>query len=129
MLCWCILAGELCETCVRVSDDMRSALSVRDASLAYVKAVSRMYSKVPQSVQTLHTLMDRFPTLVYVRTSLVDGLPDVVFRRAVLCDVLRHHMPTLVMTSLERGLKHAGFVVRQTTHGSNDEKLWRLTRV
>ena len=61
----------------------------------------------------------------YVRIEKTDGVLELSFERKRLIEKLRESRPKLDFISFERGLKHTGMKVTQTTHG-NTWKKWRI---
>jgi hypothetical protein len=83
---------------------------------------------LPSSIQTLSSLMLQFPDLCYVVQDMLTNQFEVHFLRDRLIKALRRQeskFPNLVFTSFERGLKHAGMEVTQSTHGQVAVKKWR----
>jgi len=84
----------------------------------------------PSAVLNLHNMLDAFPELVYL-VRLENGDIEVHFLRDKLIKALRSEedkFPSLVFTSFERGLKHAGMEVTQSTHGQTQVKKWGMKK-
>merc|ERR1711964_694013 len=84
----------------------------------------------PSAVLNLHNMLDAFPELVYL-VRLENGDIEVHFLRGKLIKALRSEedkFPSLVFTSFERGLKHAGMEVTQSTRGQITIKRWGMKK-
>lgn len=101
--------------------------SLSDVSAAFIASFRSEGRGLPSSIQTLSNLMQHFPELCYVVRDAA-GQFEVHFLRDRLIKALRQQeskFPNLVFTSFERGLKHAGLEVTQSTHGQVAVKKWR----
>jgi len=85
--------------------------------------------KVPSAITTLESLFRTFPKLCYLQKC--GNEVDLCFVREELMQQLKlateqGRFPKIVFTSFERGLKHAGMEVTQSTHGHIPIKKWRV---
>jgi hypothetical protein len=88
-------------------------------------------SSLPTSLVTLRDLLLHFPKLVYVVRSETSNEMELHFWRKQLLQALRPEQakfPDLVFTSFERGLKHTGMEVTQSTHGGRKVKKWAIRK-
>ena len=88
-----------------------------------------MQERVPSAITTLEALFEAFPRQCFL--SKRGDEYDLCFLREELMGELKRAMeaesfPKIVFTSFERGLKHAGLEVTQSTHGHIPLKKWRL---
>lgn len=67
----------------------------------------------------LKMMMNKFPELVWVNSD-----DELCFRRDELIKALRTKASDLIFTSFERGLKHSGLTVIESTHGDTIVKRW-----
>lgn len=121
-LCNCILSGHLCRPCESLAD--YGAWLLGDAGVARLVRTLLLEGKLERAgvKQLIHCLQE-YPQLAYVY--MVDRATfDVYLHRADLVECLRVNGSNFVFTSVERGLKHAGFVVAQTSH-AGIPKIWR----
>lgn len=75
-------------------------------------------------------MLKYFPDLVYVDI-LPSGEYEVNFYREQVIRKLKQEeskFPNIVFTSFERGLKHAGMEVTQSTHGQTPIKKWAMKK-
>ncbi len=101
--------------------------NLSEVAAAFVSSFRSEGRGLPSSIQTLNNLMQSFPDLCYVVRD-ASGQFEVHFLRDRLIKMLRQQeskFPNLVFTSFERGLKHAGLEVTQSTHGQVAVKKWR----
>jgi hypothetical protein len=101
--------------------------NLSDVSAAFIASFRSEGRGLPSSIQTLSNLMQHFPELCYVVRDAANQF-EVHFLRDRLIKALRNQeskFPNLVFTSFERGLKHAGLEVTQSTHGQVAVKKWR----
>ena len=78
------------------------------------------------SIATVSRLILKFPDFIYV-ILVQDGNFELHYhRKALLAELTAYG--TFNMTSFERGLKHAGLRVIQTTHGKVAIKKWTTKR-
>lgn len=85
----------------------------------------------PSAIIHLEAMLRLFPDLVWLSRSVETGELEVLFQRDKLIKALRHEedkFPALVFTSFERGLKHAGMEVTQSTHGQVTIKKWAMKK-
>lgn len=79
------------------------------------------------SVKQLCIMLENFPTSVWVESIGPNDTLELCFERAAIIEQLRLNQKLfetpVCMTSFERGLKHAGLEVLQTTH-AGDVKRW-----
>merc|ERR1711991_158136 len=77
---------------------------------AFIDSFHHEGRTTPSAVLNLHNMLDAFPELVYLVRREEDKFPSLVF------------------TSFERGLKHAGMEVTQSTHGQTQVKKWGMKK-
>jgi hypothetical protein len=80
------------------------------------------------AIVNLECMLKHFPEYVYIEYS-DRGELEIHFVRDKLLKTLRNEeerFPALVFTSFERGLKHAGMEVTQSTHGQTQIKKWGM---
>ncbi len=110
------------ESFVDTLDNAKTSLETE-----FIDTFRRKSSTLPTSIVTLHELLLHFPQLVYVARSEESNELELHFHRERLLQSLRIEQakfPDLVFTSFERGLKHAGLAVIQSTHAGEKVKKW-----
>jgi hypothetical protein len=97
---------------------------------AFINSFRQEGRAMPSSILNLKAMLLAFPELVYLER-LDSGDTEVLFQRDQLIKTLRseeERFPQLVFTSFERGLKHAGMEVTQSTHGQITIKRWGMKK-
>ena len=97
---------------------------------AFINSFRQEGRTMPSSILTLKAMLLAFPDLVYLER-LDSGDIEILFQRDQLIKALRseeERFPQLVFTSFERGLKHAGMEVTQSTHGQITIKRWGMKK-
>jgi hypothetical protein len=97
----------------------------------FINTFRREGRPLPSSILSLTNMLTHFPELVFVVRNAANGEFEVHFLRDRLIKTLRLHenrFPNLVFTSFERGLKHAGMEVIQSTHGQIQVKKWGMKK-
>jgi len=84
------------------------------------------YGFLPSSIQTLKTILNKYPDLACIKKN--NEQSEVHMHRDALLKKLRNDYPAIIMTSFERGLKHAGMEVLQSTHGEVVIKIWGINK-
>jgi len=82
------------------------------------------------AIVNLDCMLKNFPEYVYIEHN-EEGDLEIHFVRDKLLKALRNEeerFPALVFTSFERGLKHAGMEVTQSTHGQTQIKKWAMKK-
>ncbi len=113
------------ESFVDTLDNAKTSLETE-----FIDTFRRKSSTLPTSIVTLRALLLHFPKLVFVVRN-TDNEFELHFWRDSLLQALRMEeakFPKLVFTSLERGLKHAGMEVTQSTHGGEKLKKWGIKK-
>lgn len=128
-LCECIVhQGRLCATCEHVALYAARLLfaehaeTVEEKFADFVRAVHK--TKIPSALLLVMEFIGEYPEYVGVRQT-ASGAFEIFFLRAQFAEVLRKERPAVILTSVERGLKHAGLFVSQSTH-SGVVKEWRF---
>ncbi len=104
--------------------------SLTPLATEFVNSFRREGRPLPSSILSLNNMLLHFPELVYVVRNPANEF-EVHFLRDRLIKTLRLHesrFPNLVFTSFERGLKHAGMEVTQSTHGQIQVKKWGMKK-
>jgi hypothetical protein len=97
----------------------------------FIETFRRADLSLPTSITTLSNLLLHFPKLIYVVPSETSNELELHFWREQLLQALfleEAKFPGLVFTSFERGLKHAGMEVTQSTHGGRKVKKWAIRK-
>jgi len=97
---------------------------------AFINSFQQEGRAMPSAIINLHAMLLAHPDLVYL-DRMEDGAIEVHFHRDQLIKALRQEeekFPALVFTSFERGLKHAGMEVTQSTHGQITVKKWAMKK-
>jgi len=97
---------------------------------AFINSFRQEGRAMPSAILNLKAMLQTFPELVYLER-LPNGDIEVLFERDQLIKALRQEeekFPQLVFTSFERGLKHAGMEVTQSTHGQITIKRWGMKK-
>jgi len=97
----------------------------------FINTFRREGRPLPSSIVSLTNMLMHFPELVYVVRNAANNEFEVHFLRDRLIKTLRLHenrFPNLVFTSFERGLKHAGMEVIQSTHGQIQVRKWGMKK-
>lgn len=111
-------------------DSPPPAVGDRPDIKAFIDSFDHEGRTTPSAVLNLHNMLNAFPDLVYL-VRLDSGDIEVHFLRDKLIKALRSEedkFPALVFTSFERGLKHAGMEVTQSTHGQTQVKKWGMKK-
>jgi len=94
------------------------------------KLTAHFVRPVVRCKQQLRELLRKYPHIVQVTPATTDdpqgAPPELRYARRKLLEALKDDKSVL-LTSFERSLKHAGMQVVQSTHGFNDTiKIWRM---
>jgi len=118
MLCGCLNAsGTLCANCEQVAEEMRVQ---QEMSL-----LIQLGAKRCTALSVLESWLRSYPELVALKPGPGDEL-QLHVRREDLKSRMQTDRPDVIFTSIERGLKHAGLAVVQSTHGNVAVKIWKV---
>jgi hypothetical protein len=107
--CKCLYSGWLCEMCEEVAAEMRQEVTL-----------VQLGAKPNASIALLQSWLNIYPELVAIKNG-----NEIHISREQLCKRLKVDFPGVVITSVERGFKHAGLEVTQTTHRGM-VKIWQV---
>jgi hypothetical protein len=110
-ICECLVeSGTLCTICEEIAAEMRTDLV-------------QLGAKPNTAINLLQFWMRHYPELVTLKNG-----DEIHISREQLRMRLQSDNPSIQLTSIERGLKHAGLKVIQSTHGQVSVKIWKVNR-
>jgi hypothetical protein len=121
-------AGETSNS--NATDDSFIGAAANVAKAEFIECFRRGDNTLPTSIATLADLLKQFPELVFV-VRKADNELELHCQRESLVEALcanKDMFPHLVFASFERGLKHAGMEVTQSTHGQEKVKKWAIKK-
>ena len=100
----------------------------------FIKEIDKFNGHRTTPINDLQIMLNRFPKLV--RIVKYDDSFELCFNRDIIkkeLEITMNDLTTIklfnkriIFTSFERGLKHSGLIVVESTHGTNNIKRWKL---